>query len=126
MSVIQFSFRFCYVVRTVFFSFFLTPTDLFHSFTPAYPQPCTRNPLPDKTSVPLPPTLSKPFVPMNFQFPKTEVGKQNRSFNAKWFREYPWLHYVVGKDALCASCVQENLNSARNKEFVFIRFGFSS
>ena len=66
---------------------------------------------------------------MNFQFPKTKVGKQNRSFNAKWLRDYPWLHYVVDKDAvLCFLCAKQksNLNSARNKELVFVQSGFSN
>ena len=98
-------------------------------FTPAGPQPSTSDLLPGETSVSLPPTQSEPFQPMNFQFPKTKVGKQNRSFNAKWFREYPWLHYVVQKDAvLCFLCAKQKskLNSARNKELVFIQSGFSN
>ena len=98
-------------------------------FTPAGPQPSTSDLLPGETSVSLPSTQSEPFQPMNFQFPKTKVGKQNRSFNAKWFREYPWLHYVVQKDAvLCFLCAKQKskLNSARNKELVFIQSGFSN
>ena len=64
---------------------------------------------------------------MNLQFPKTKVGKQNRSFNGKWFRDYPWLHYVVDKEAvLCFLCAKQtsNLSSARNKELVFVESGF--
>lgn len=79
MSVIQFSFRFCYTVL-----FFLTPADLLYFFAPADPQLCTSDLVLEETSVPLPPTQSEPFEPMNFQFPKTQVGKQSRSFDAKW------------------------------------------
>ena len=109
--------------------FFFSPADLFYFFTPTGPQPCTSDLLPGETSVSVPPTQSEPFQPMNFQFPKTKVGKQNRSFNAKWFREYPWLHYVVQKDAVfCFLCAKQKskLNSARNKELVFIQSGFSN
>ena len=66
---------------------------------------------------------------MNFQFPKTKVGKQNRSFNAKWFRVYPWLHYVVDRDAVfCFLCAKQksHLSSVRNKEIIFVQSGFSN
>lgn len=45
------------------------------------------------------------------------------------FREYPWLHYVVDKDAvLCFLCAKQKskLNSAKNKELVFILSGLSN
>ena len=111
----RFSFSSCYVV--LFFFYTCRSFLFFYCYTPADPQPCTSDLLHHETSVPLPPTQSEPFQPMNFQFPKTKVGKQNRSFNAKWLRDYPWLHYVVDKDAvLCFLCAKQksNLNSAKN------------
>ena len=124
MTVLPFLLQFL-LYGTVFFH----PQIFSIFFTPAGPQPSTSDLLPGETSVSLPPTQSEPFQPMNFQFPKTKVVKQNRSFNEQWFREYPWLHYVVQKDAvLCFLCAKQRskLNSARNKELVFIQSGFSN
>ena len=73
--------------------------------------------------------ITEPFQPTNFNFPKKTFGKQNRSFQSKWFNDFPWLHYNEQSDSvLCFICAQQNeklnLRAARNKEWVFISQGF--
>ena len=75
--------------------------------------------------------ITEPFQPTNFNFPKKTFGKQNRSFQSKWFNDFPWLHYNEQSDSvLCFLCAQQNeklnLRAARNKEWVFISQGFSN
>ncbi|KAK2557068.1 Zinc finger MYM-type protein 1 [Acropora cervicornis] len=75
--------------------------------------------------------ITEPFQPTNFNFPKKTFGKQNRSFQSKWFNDFPWLHYNEQSDSvLCFICAQQNeklnLRAARNKEWVFISQGFSN
>ena len=42
--------------------------------------------------------------PTNFEFPKTEICKKNRSFNSHWYSKFPWIHYSIEKDVvLCLS-----------------------
>ena len=44
--------------------------------------------------------------PTNFEFPKTEICKKNRSFNSHWYSKFPWIHYSIEKDAVfCFSCL---------------------
>ena len=62
---------------------------------------------------------------------KKTFGKQNRSFQCKWFNDFPWLHYNEQSDSvLCFICARQNeelnLRAARNKECVFISQGFSN
>lgn len=59
------------------------------------------------------------------------MGSQMRSFQAHWFKEFPWLHYKEHNDSvLCFICAQQNeksnLKAARNKELIFIEKGFSN
>ena len=42
--------------------------------------------------------VSSAFHPKNFDFPKKGYGKQNRSFQQKWFEQFPWLHYNEEND----------------------------
>ena len=75
--------------------------------------------------------ITEPFQPTNFNFPKKTFGKQNRSFQLKWFNDFPWLHYNEQSDSvLCFICAQQNeklnLHAARNKEWFFISQGFSN
>ena len=35
--------------------------------------------------------------PTNFEFPKTEICKKNRSFNSHWYSKFPWIHYSIEK-----------------------------
>ena len=72
-----------------------------------------------------------PNQPRNFQFPKKDYGKQSRSFQSSWFKDYSWLHYDEMSDsALCHICVSQNdkgnLTTARNKEQAFLSTGFSN
>jgi hypothetical protein len=72
-----------------------------------------------------------PNQPRNFPFPKREFGKQKRSFQPSWFKEYPWLHYNEKSDsAFCYVCFNQNekgnLRTARNMEQAFISNGYSN
>lgn len=42
----------------------------------------------------------------DFKFPVIKEGKQNRTFQINWLREYNWLAYSdVKKGAFCKACV---------------------
>lgn len=46
-----------------------------------------------------------PCQPYDYNFPKTKCGRDNRSFQAIWFKKFPWLEYSVSKDAaFCFWC----------------------
>lgn len=75
--------------------------------------------------------IGKPHQPRNFSFPKKKIGQWNRSFKANWFNDFPWLHYVEESDSvICYVCAhqnkQGNLSTAKNKEFTFIKGGYSN
>ena len=36
------------------------------------------------------------FQPLNYTFSKRKCGEHNRMFQATWFKEFPWLHYIQG------------------------------
>ena len=43
----------------------------------------------------VPPIGEMPHQPMTFRFPQQEFGQKTvikRSFQAKWFSRWPWLH----------------------------------
>ena len=43
----------------------------------------------------------------NFALPKSVVGKQQRSCQHHWFKEFTWLHYDIETDSvLCFLCVR--------------------
>ena len=44
----------------------------------------------DKDSTPVQPRLKT--------FPKTQIGRQNRSFNSSWYEKYNMIEYSVVKD----------------------------
>jgi len=99
--------------------------------------PCSERNHPEKSNklIELTSTTQQPnmelFQPMNIEFPKRNFGKQNRSFQSCWFREFPWLHYRIESDTVvCFICKKQNslmnLDSARNKENAFISDGFSN
>ena len=49
------------------------------------------NSTPDEPSVEI---CDKPFhPPENYTFPKSNIGKRERSCQASWFAKFPWLHY---------------------------------
>ena len=44
--------------------------------------------------------------PVNFKFPYRLFGKQRRSFQAPWLKQYKWLHYCESTDSvLCYICM---------------------
>ena len=51
----------------------------------------------------------KPHQPVAFNFPKRSFGKKNsvqRSFQASWFSQWPFLHYDEANDAVfCHTCL---------------------
>ena len=50
-----------------------------------------------------------PNQPRNVQFPKKDFGKQKRSFQPTWFKDYPWLNYNEESDsAFCYVCINQN------------------
>ena len=74
---------------------------------------------------------TQPFQPADFTFPKKQCAKQNRAFQAKWFTEFPWLHYNEKDDSvLCFICSQQsaklNLRAAKNKESAFTSQSFTN
>ena len=66
--------------------------------------------------------------PNNHQFPKRKYGKDNRTFQARWFEKYPWLEYSVSKDAaFCFWCyLFKPLNANRGGDDVFVKVGFNN
>ena len=52
----------------------------------------------------------QPNQPTAFSFPKRDFGKKNpvsRSFQASWFKKWPWLHYDQTNDrAFCFTCMK--------------------
>ncbi|XP_050220148.1 uncharacterized protein LOC126670457 [Mercurialis annua] len=63
--------------------------------------------------------LSKgPCQPYRFDFPKKKQGKNMRSFQAVWFRKFPWLEYSDEKDsAYCLYCYLFARPSSRSTAF---------
>nr|XP_017221282.1 PREDICTED: uncharacterized protein LOC108198012 [Daucus carota subsp. sativus] len=46
-----------------------------------------------------------PFQITDYNFPKKQLNKEMRSFQANWFKEFDWLEYSVAKDeAYCLWC----------------------
>ena len=75
--------------------------------------------------------VNSAFQPKNFDIPKKGYGKQNRSFQQKWFEQFPGLHYNEENDSvLCFICekqnAKENLISASKKEEAFLKGVFSN
>ena len=69
--------------------------------------------------------------PENFVFPKSVVGKQQRSCQYHWFKKFTWLHYDIETDAvLCFLCLRaekkEYLTGELSKEQAYISKGFKS
>ena len=78
----------------------------------------------------LPDISDKPHQP-NITFKKTTIAGKTRSFQYKWFTEYPWLHYSEAQDkAYCFNCVKSigeklsNKNFSKAKAFTYDGFDF--
>ena len=75
--------------------------------------------------------IVRPHQPSNFKFPRKKTGQWHRSFQAKWFKDFPWLHYIEENDAvLCYICADQNrqgkCSNVKNKETAFTEDGFSN
>lgn len=75
--------------------------------------------------------IQTPNQPSNINFPKKLYGKQYRSVQSTWFKEFPWLHYDEKSDSLfCYVCSNQylkgNLATARCSDGAFISNGFSN
>ena len=53
-------------------------------------------------------TFNEPNQPRKFLYPKRLFGKQSRSFQETWFKDYSWLHYYEEKEAaFCFICMNQ-------------------
>ena len=75
----------------------------------------------------LPEISSLPHQPTAFSFLKRSFGKKNvslRSFQASWFRQWPFLHYDEARDVVhCHTCVmgfKEKKVKASNADPAFV------
>ena len=71
------------------------------------------------------------FQPNKYQFPEKKVDSQFKAFLPTRLDEFPWLHYLDGKDCvICYFCVNQNksanLQSCHNKEDASISTDFSN
>ena len=75
--------------------------------------------------------LDAPHQPRSFDFPKKKYGQNSvRSFQAKWFDRWPWLHYSKAKDlAFGFTCLKAHKEGklvwSVNADAAFITLGFS-
>ena len=40
----------------------------------------------------------KPMLPV-IEYPPTKFGSTNRSFQSRWYEQFPWLEYFISLDA---------------------------
>ena len=71
----------------------------------------------------------KYHAPENFAFPKSVVGKQQRSCQHHWFKNFTWLHYDTETDSvfcfLCVRAVKKGyVTGELRKEQAYISKGF--
>ena len=71
------------------------------------------------------------YHPENFAFPKSVVGKQQRSCQHHWFTKFTWLHYNIDTDSvlyfLCVRAEKKGyVTSELSKEQAYISKGFKS
>ncbi|CAH1109478.1 unnamed protein product [Psylliodes chrysocephalus] len=66
-----------------------------------------------------------PRQPILEKYPSTKVGIQNRSFSAKYFKQYGWVEYSINMDAIFCFCCRifgkEEVN-----EPIFTKTGFKN
>ena len=76
----------------------------------------------------------RPYQSITFHFPQREFGQKTvnkRSFQAKWFSKWPWLHYNEDNDSVyCFHCIrvysQNKLLGLSNLEKTYISTGFTN
>ena len=75
---------------------------------------------------PIPESPNQPKL----QFPKQKFGSQQRAFCAKWYAQFPWLHYVQYEDSVlcfyCATAVQRKAVLTGRTDKAFVETGFSN
>ena len=74
--------------------------------------------------------------PLGYYYPKRKFGQTrvvSRSFQAKWYKDWPWLHYVTETDSVlcytCATAVQQSKLSSSatcRMDEAFVSRGFSN
>ena len=85
----------------------------------------------------VPPIGERPHQPISFRFPQQEFGQKTvtkRSFQAKWFSKWPWLHYSYNEDSnsvYCFHCIKaysqnKLLGCVSNLEKTYISTGFAN
>ncbi|XP_039146840.1 zinc finger MYM-type protein 1-like [Dioscorea cayenensis subsp. rotundata] len=69
-----------------------------------------------------------PCQPTGHSFPQKEHGKQRRSFQDAWFKQYPWLEYSVTKNsAYCFWCYLFTPSRGNQiREDAFTKKGFNN
>ena len=80
-----------------------------------------------RLSVPVP-VGDKPHQPIDLAFPSREFCKKNptkRSFQARWFKQWKWIHYNEENDhAYCFCCViamiLDQLSNINNLLYLYI------
>ncbi|KAL1442851.1 hypothetical protein MTO96_007711 [Rhipicephalus appendiculatus] len=64
----------------------------------------------------------QPTQPILNPFPSKKYGKLSRSFNADWYRLFPWLEYSAQADAaFCYPCIM--FSTGANEKSVFVNGG---
>ncbi|KAK9943937.1 hypothetical protein M0R45_009526 [Rubus argutus] len=59
-----------------------------------------------------------PFQPELSEYPYSFDGSQNRRFNCKWFKDWPWLEYSIEVDkAFCFPCFLFDSNPSHHPAF---------
>ena len=78
------------------------------------------------SSKPIPNEPSQPKL----LFPKRNFGSQQRAFCAKWYKQYPWLHYSQEEDSVlcfyCATAVQQKIPLTGYADKTFAQTGFNN
>lgn len=69
-----------------------------------------------------------PFQPYLDVYPRTQFGKQNRSFSKTYYKEYAWVEYSLKKDAVyCFACRIFGIGDLVSKESsTFTRQGLNN
>lgn len=60
----------------------------------------------------------RPFQPQLSEYPPSFDGSQNRKFNHKWFKDWPWMEYSIEFDkAFCFPCFLFDSNPSHYPAF---------
>ena len=69
--------------------------------------------------------------PKYIDFIITLFGNSSRYFSSKWYKEFPWLHYNLDKDAaICYTCMSAEIKGLKaichNNDEAFITHGYKN